>query len=502
MTHPDEAPDSQTYDVMTATSAEVGEILVGRYRLEEHINDDPSGRQVWRGKDVVLRRPVAVVLRYPGGERATEMISAAIAASRITHPHLVDVYDAIDEERRAYVVREWVGGLSLRELVGEVPLDSVRATSVAHAVASAIAAAHAAGMAHGNVHPGSVLIADDGRVVLGDARVDEFATPERDVRAIGAVLYCALTGHWPHAEAGPDSLPDVARDESRMPLSPNRMRSGLPPYLCQLATDLLNPNVPAPDAESLALEFGRLDTDDSDDLFGETGALGFAPVETGPTSRSRRRNGLKVTVGVVALLAVAAAALVVATNLGGGNPKASSSGIASPAPTSTARHPAQATPLTISSVRVVDPKGNGTELSGAGKMIDGDTSTGWQTDWYNAANFGGGGYKPGMGVLIDLGKEVDVTNVKVDFDQPGATLDARIGDVDPGSGHEGDTTVLASYTKVGSTMIESAASSVVLPIGAKTRYILIWITRLPQIVTGKDAGKYQVGIEEITVSGR
>ena len=157
MTHTDEAPDSPNQQVMTAGGPEAGEMLVGRYRLEEHINDDASGRRVWRGIDVVLRRPIAVVLRYPGGESAGEMITAAIAASRITHPHLVDVYDAIDEDTRAYVVREWVDGVSLRELVADGPLDSVRATSVAHAVASAVAAAHASGMAHGNVHPGSVL---------------------------------------------------------------------------------------------------------------------------------------------------------------------------------------------------------------------------------------------------------------------------------------------------------------------------------------------------------
>jgi hypothetical protein len=44
----------------------------------------------------------------------------------------------------------------------------------------AIAAIHASGMAPGNVHPGTVLIAGDGRVVLTDARADEATTPEAD----------------------------------------------------------------------------------------------------------------------------------------------------------------------------------------------------------------------------------------------------------------------------------------------------------------------------------
>ena len=95
---------------MTFGAPTAGEILAERYELVEHINNDSAGRQVWRGVDVVLRRPVAVVLRYPGGDSATEMLQAAVAASRVVHPNLVGVYDAIDEGDRAYVVREWVDG--------------------------------------------------------------------------------------------------------------------------------------------------------------------------------------------------------------------------------------------------------------------------------------------------------------------------------------------------------------------------------------------------------
>ena len=77
--------------VMTFGAPTVGEVLAERYRLEEHVNNDSAGRQVWRGIDVILRRPVAVVLRYPGGDSATEMLQAAVAASRVIHPNLVSV---------------------------------------------------------------------------------------------------------------------------------------------------------------------------------------------------------------------------------------------------------------------------------------------------------------------------------------------------------------------------------------------------------------------------
>lgn len=157
----------------------VGEVLADRYRLEEHVNDDPAGRQVWRGTDVILRRPVAMVLRHPGGDAALEMLSAAVTASRVVHPNLAGVYDAVDEGERAYVVREWIAGQSLRQLLTEAPLEARRAALVTHAMADACAAVHATGVAHGNVHPGTVLIGDEGRIVLADARVTDATSRNR-----------------------------------------------------------------------------------------------------------------------------------------------------------------------------------------------------------------------------------------------------------------------------------------------------------------------------------
>ncbi|HZD97574.1 MAG TPA: protein kinase family protein [Micromonosporaceae bacterium] len=500
MTESGHGPDSPVaHIVMTVGTSVAGEILAGRYQLEEHISDDSNGRQVWRGLDVVLRRPIAVVLRHPGGQAASEMMSAAVAASRITHPHLVDVYDAIDEDARAYVVREWVDGASLRELVADGPLDSGRATAVAHAVASAIAAAHATDMVHGNLHPGTVLIADDGRVVLADARADDSATMEQDVRSIGGILYTALTGHWPHVELGPDRLPDGIRDAAGSLASPRQMRGGLPAYLSELSMDLLDPSIEPSSAEGLASELGRLDTDNGDEFFGDGGPFGFVAPMRPSEPDVPRRSGRKLAIGVAALLLISAAALVVSLRLtGGSSPAAALSPTESPG--SSASPSTSATtgggPIAISAnqVRIVDPP-NGTRdnLTDADKAVDGDDNTGWQTNWYKSAAFGN--LKPGMGVLIDLGKPVDVANIKVDFDAPGATVAGRVGDTDPGDSSSGDDQINKTYKTVAGPI--KAGPSQVLPLGVTTRYVLIWITKLPPV----GDGKYQVAVDEITVNG-
>ena len=241
----------------------------------EHINNDSAGRQVWRGVDVILRRPVAVVLRYPGGDSATEMLQAAVAASRVIHPNLVGVYDAIDEADRAYVVREWVDGESLRD-AGRRTVRWTRPGPPRSATPSpsALAAVHATGMVHGNVHPGTVMISDDGRVVLADARTDGAGQPGD--RHPGGRRHPLLRAHrhWPHAEAplrgataghGRAAIPDAVRDASGGIAAPRQVRAGVPAYLDDLTMDLLDAEIAPPSSDVLAAELARLDVPAEDD---------------------------------------------------------------------------------------------------------------------------------------------------------------------------------------------------------------------------------------------
>jgi hypothetical protein len=489
--------------LLTFGAPQVGEVLAERYRLEEHIGNDSLGRQLWRGSDVILQRPVTVVLRYPGGDSATEMLSAAVAASRIVHPHLIGVYDAIDEGERAYVVREWVEGTSLRDVVtGYGPLEADKAIAIGHAIASAIAALHDTGMAHGNVQPGTVLIGDDGRVVLADARADEAATVESDIRAIGAVLYCGLTGHWPHAEAGPTAEPDALRDGSGVLAAPHQVRAGVPDQLDQLTVDLLSPHLALPTADALAGELGRLDNaEDHRALFADEpldldafDSAAHAPEASTPTGR-------KMAVIIAALLVIAIAGTIAAARTLGGEavetPLPTTSGTAAAggqAPTG------EAAPirLTADQVRIVDPAGDGRERKDAKNMVDGDPATEWRTDRYNdSANFGN--IKPGMGVLIDLGKETAVTAVNLELNAAGASVELRGGASDPGATREGDAAIVRDYTVIGEPKA-NVQTRVVLAgePGKKVRYLLVWFTRIPQ----EGSGRYRLEILELSVLGQ
>ena len=480
--------------VITFPAPAAGEVLVNRYRLEEPIGTDSTGRQIWRAMDAVLARPVALVIRQPGGDAAAGMLTAAVAVSRLAHPHLAAVYDAIDEHHRAFVVREWVPGISLRDVLLQAPLDAERSVLVTHAVAEAVTALHAAGIVHGSVAPSTIIIADDGRVVLTDPHPDATTDGEFDVRAVGAVLYASLTGHWP-SEYGPSTLPDARRDGAGQPVAPRLIRAGIPPHLDEIASDLLSPHMQLPAAAQLAAEFARLATQGAD-LEYDDGPMGFG---THDVATGKRRAGGKLALGVALLAIIALVGAFIGARLLGQDPQAGPTG-SSGAPQATTPAPVGAggaIPVRADQVRIVDPpKGDRKELVGFEKVVDGNETTGWSTDEYNRANFGG--LKPGMGVLINLGAPTKVEAVRVVVSQQGATMELRTGTSDPGPTSDGDAEIARTYTALSNPAEDHSGTVVVFAVAEErqtVQYLLLWVTKLPP----NGDGKFALAINEIFV---
>jgi hypothetical protein len=492
--------------VMTFGAPTVGEVLAERYQLEEHVNDDSAGRQVWRGIDVILRRPVAVVLRYPGGDSATEMLQAAVDASRVIHPNLVGVYDAIDEDARAYVVREWVEGESLRELVSrEGPLDPAKATAIAHSITDSLTAVHATGMVHGNVHPGTILIADDGRVVLADARADSADNVETDIRAVGGILYFALTAHWPHTEVNESALPDANRDGSGNPAAPRQIRAGVPAYLDDLTMDLLDKRVAAPESDALAAELARLDA--AEDEYEDVGPLRFTQNSTSDPVRTTP----KIIVGVAALAVIAIVGLVFGiraiTSSGGPTPTQTTQADAGQNPDGTAgetQAPApmpKKIPLTADMVRIVDPPDGDREDTGQAKYtVDDSSETAWETQRFRQPNFGN--RKPGMGVLINLGSPRSLSEVTVETSAPGVSMEIRSGPNDPGDTSVGDGQIMQTFKKLGEGDDKTEGTREVFSVfdpNQKYQYVLVFLTNLPAADDGR--GGFKIAVNNISVTG-
>ncbi|WNI17332.1 serine/threonine-protein kinase [Actinacidiphila sp. ITFR-21] len=211
-----------------------GRLLADRYRLGTVLGKGGMGT-VWRAVDETLGRSVAVKeLRFPGDvdddekrRLVTRTLREAKATARIRNTGAITVFDVVKEDDRPWIVMELVEGRSLSDAIREDgPLTPKRAAEVGLVLLDVLRAAHREGILHRDVKPSNVLLADDGRVVLGDfgiAQIDgdpsvtstgmlvgapSYISPERargqkpgppaDLWSLGALLYASVEGHPPY----------------------------------------------------------------------------------------------------------------------------------------------------------------------------------------------------------------------------------------------------------------------------------------------------------------
>ncbi|WP_030681680.1 protein kinase [Streptomyces sp. NRRL B-1347] len=113
------------------------------------------------------RRPGARATRRPSDPAVRRAIEAAQAAARIPdHPRLDQVFDVFAEDGSLWIVSELVAARPLAALLADKPLDAFRAAEVAADVVTALRVLHAHGWVHRNITARTVLVCDDGRVLL------------------------------------------------------------------------------------------------------------------------------------------------------------------------------------------------------------------------------------------------------------------------------------------------------------------------------------------------
>src|ERR1700733_6214557 len=142
-------------------------LVAGRYRLEQPIGRGAMGT-VWRGRDVLLDRDVAIkevrscALATPAESQDAYLrtLREAKAAARLNHPAAGTVFDVFEEHGTPWIVMELVSARSLDRLVAEDgPLRPRQAARLGEHLLSALACAHAAGVLHRDVKPANVLVA-------------------------------------------------------------------------------------------------------------------------------------------------------------------------------------------------------------------------------------------------------------------------------------------------------------------------------------------------------
>ncbi|MFI0825771.1 serine/threonine-protein kinase [Streptomyces roseolus] len=263
-------------------------LVADRYRLHGCIGRGGMG-EVWQATDEVLGRPVAVKLMLaqstdPSG--ADRFRLEAQTAARLSHPHVVGVFDFGTWDGKLFLVMELVEGDSLGSSpANPLVLPAERVAVVAAHAAAGLAAAHRQGVVHRDIKPGNLLMDAEGTVKLADFGIARFvddpsagltttgqivgtglylaperalgkpASPASDVYSLGCVLYQLLTGHPPFRADTATAL--LYQHIDSAPTPPSRLGVVLTPaFEAYLLSLLAKQPEQRPPAQAIADWFG------------------------------------------------------------------------------------------------------------------------------------------------------------------------------------------------------------------------------------------------------
>lgn len=207
-----------------------------------------------------------------------------------------------------------------------------------------------------------------------------------------------------------------------------------------------------------------------------------------PPAKSRAGRRLLQIAGTLAALALLLVAVAFAFKLGRGDSPSDQ-----PSDSDNASPTAAPTELSDLSATDLDPQGDPPEEYPelAANVVDGDPATTWHTQTYTD-QFGPGGLKTGVGVVVDLGASYDVRKVEVQYVGAPTAFAVYVGGDEPGDPSGQPPAARQRPTATGTG---AQTSTLTLKKPAKGRYLTIWLTALPPA-----DGGYRGEIAEVVVS--
>jgi len=199
-----------------------------RYRIDKAIASGGAGI-VYQAEDTVLSRKVALkeLLEDVATdvEQAERFKSEARALALLNHPHILPVYDLLEEHGRFWLVMELLTGGTLSDKINAGSLDTSRSIEIIKGIASGLEIAHQKGFVHRDIKPANILFAEDGSfritdfgiakhqatgiktshgVILGspgymspEQAAGEPVDPRSDIYSLGITMFQMLTGELP-----------------------------------------------------------------------------------------------------------------------------------------------------------------------------------------------------------------------------------------------------------------------------------------------------------------
>jgi serine/threonine-protein kinase len=457
----------------------VGEVLSDRYEVEELVGTGGMS-SVFRAHDRLLDRKVALKVLHQQFTNDAEYVERfrreARAVAALSHPNIVTVIDRGEHGSRQFIVFEYIDGENLKALIQRRgPTPVITALELALQVARGLSFAHQQGLVHRDVKPQNVLLNGDGQAKVTDFGIarsldvqhgmtqtgtvlgtSDYIAPEQaqgqrvdehtDVYSLGVVLYEMLTNEVPFP--GENFVAVAMRHINEAPPSIRDKRPDVSPRF-EAAVQRAMAKRPEDRFQTMA-DFCRELEANLAEAQGQTVVAPALP-RKGRAPRHQGANPWPIVLALLTLIAIGGviAYLLVHRNHGngGGGAGAGTGGVP-----------------TLFATGAYDPYGTNGENDGRAKYAtDNNGATYWETEqYYDAPSLN----KPGVGLVLDAKRVVQLQQLGVATSTPGFTAVIRAGD----SPTNFPDTVSTSQT------VEGRGTFTI--VGKPHRYYLLWITRL------------------------
>ncbi|MBI5367458.1 MAG: protein kinase [Planctomycetes bacterium] len=250
--------------------------VIGNYKILEKVGQGSMGI-VFRAQHVTMERPAALKILFEyltlNKNMVKRFLREARAGASLSHPGLVQLYDAGEEEGIYYIAMEFVNGDNMADLLEKQgPLPLARGMDVAMQMAQVLDYAHKRQMVHRDIKPGNVILSHDGTAKLIDMGTAKslqesglseltktgmgigtinFMSPEQifdaknvdhraDEYSMGAMFYYMFTCRLPFQAKSPKEF--LAKVSSEKIDSPKKYNPALPNELCKVIERMMARN--------------------------------------------------------------------------------------------------------------------------------------------------------------------------------------------------------------------------------------------------------------------
>jgi len=233
---------------------------VGKYQLLKELGRGASAK-VYLADDPFAKRKVAIKIAFPDALKSevdgqfykSMFLNEAALAGKLNHPHIVQIFDAVVEDKFSYIVMEYVEGGTLEKFCKpDALLEPREVAEIIFKCVRAFAFAQNLGLTHRDIKPGNILhndgteikIADFGasinkvsdRTVITNVGSPAYMSPElvqgqvqashlTDIYALGVVMYYLLAGKLPFTAANTMSM--IYQIVNTDPPPPSTHRQGI-----------------------------------------------------------------------------------------------------------------------------------------------------------------------------------------------------------------------------------------------------------------------------------